>query len=315
MRIKNVIKQIKRIFAFELIVIQVVCLISCKSSPSSSKDNSICYVSTGTGSNREIDLSNLYSPSAIVMELDSNKIIAANNSNEHVSPASLTKIMTAIVALENIKDLNTKIYINKDMFTSLYEEDASRAGFLPGENAIAEDLLYGVLLPSGAECCIALAEYIAGSEENYVKMMNDKAQELGMSNTHFTNTTGLTADGHYSTVADIAILLNYALDNQEFYKIFTSSSHNTTPTDMHPNGFTFYSTMFDRIDGTEVSGGRILGGKTGYTDKAGLCLGSLAIINGSRYICVTAGAHGNHSTTQYNILDAKEVYNFIGMNK
>ena len=175
-----------------------------------------------------------------------------------------------------------------------------------------KDLLYGVLLPSGAECCLAFADRISGSEEEFVSLMNDKAQELGMKNTHFTNSTGLHDPEHYSTVEDISILLQYALKNEYFRDAFTSSRYSTLPSEQHPEGFTFHSTIFKYMDSTEVTGGEILGGKTGYTEEAGLCLASLAQVNGKEYILVTAKANGTHQTEQFHILDAINVYNQIG---
>ena len=184
--------------------------------------------------------------------------------------------------------------------------------FQPGEEVRLKDLLYGVLLPSGAECCLAFADRISGSEEEFVSLMNDKAQELGMKNTHFTNSTGLHDPEHYSTVEDISILLQYALKNEYFRDAFTSSRYSTIPSEQHPEGFTFHSTIFKYMDSTEVTGGEILGGKTGYTEEAGLCLASLAQVNGKEYILVTAKANGTHQTEQFHILDAINVYNQIG---
>src|SRR5699024_6501471 len=129
------------------------------------------------------------------------------SSDEKIYPASLTKIMTAIVAIENLPDLDEQIYLSEDMFEKLYSENASMAGFLPNEKVAAIDLIYGALLPSGAESCIGLADAIAGSEKSFVKLMNEKAEELGMNDTHFTNSTGLHDRNHYTTVNDIAKLL------------------------------------------------------------------------------------------------------------
>lgn len=187
------------------------------------------------------------------------------------------------------------------------------AGFQPGERARLKDLLYGILLPSGAECCMAFADRIAGSEEAFVEMMNQKASELGMDNTHFCNPTGLHDPEHYSTVKDISVLLQYALKNETFKETFTSSRYSVQPSDQHPEGFTFYSTMFQYMDSAKVTGGKIIGGKTGYTEEAGLCLASLAEVGGKEYILVTAKADGTHETEQFHILDAINVYNQIGM--
>ncbi|MDD2285876.1 MAG: hypothetical protein PHQ11_10825 [Paludibacter sp.] len=256
--------------------------------------------------------SSLHSPYAILIRLDDNTILMEKKSGERVYPASLTKIMTAIVAIEKLPDLKEEIKLTNSTFQGLYEAEASMAGFQPGEKVRAVDLLYGVLLPSGAEACIGLVDQIAGSEQNFVGMMNQKAADLGMNNTHFANTTGLHDDNHYTTVEDLAILLNYTLQNDTFREIFTSSRHSTQPTNIHPDGITFYSTMFKELSSPSITGGEILGGKTGFTDDAGLCLASLAKVGKQEYLLITVGAKGNNHTEQYNITDALAVYNSLG---
>ena len=186
------------------------------------------------------------------------------------------------------------------------------AGFQPGEEVRAIDLLYGAMLPSGAECCITLADHIAGSDHSFVKLMNKKAADLGMKNTHFENATGLHNENHYTTVKDLAILLSNALQNDTFREIFTTFRHSTPPTNKHPGGITFYSTMYERLGSQNIIDGEILGGKTGYTDKAGLCLASLAKVGKYEYILITTGAKGDHHSKQYNIIDAIAVYSSIG---
>ncbi len=265
-----------------------------------------------TGDDIEVDLEQLYSPYAILVDLETGKVLASHNGQDRIYPASLTKLMTAVLAIENTDNMYESMTMPEDIFQELYAEDASMAGFLPGENVYMQDLLYGILLPSGAECCLAYARRIAGSEEAFVDMMNQKAMELGMVNTHFCNCTGLHNPQHYSTVEDMSVLLRYALQNNTFKTVFTSSTYSVAPSNCHPDGFTFYSTMFQNMDSSELDGGRIMGGKTGYTDEAGLCLASLAEIGGREYILVTAKADGNHQTEQYHILDAMNVYNRIG---
>ena len=131
-----------------------------------------------------VELRQLYSPNAVLTDADSGEILAELKGKVRIYPASLTKIMTAYIAVEQTEDLDGSIEIPSDFFSELYEENASMAGFLPGEQAGLRDLLYGILLPSGAECCLAFAEKIAGSEEAFVKLMNEKAKELGMKDTH-----------------------------------------------------------------------------------------------------------------------------------
>ena len=128
------------------------------------------------------------------------------------------------------------------MFAGLYEQDATQAGFQPGETVRAIDLLYGVMLPSGAECCIALSYAIAGSEQGFVDLMNKKAEKLGMDGTHFCDSTGLHNPDHYSTAKDMAVLLQYALKNDTFREIAESPWHSTPGTNLHPDGITYYST-------------------------------------------------------------------------
>lgn len=253
----------------------------------------------------------LYSRNAILIFLEDDTILMQKNSEEKIYPASLTKMMTAIVAIENLPDLDEKIELTESMFHGLYEAEASMAGFQPGEQVRAIDLLYGAMLPSGAECCIALADNIAGSEQDFADLMNQKADELGMKNSHFENTTGLHNENHYTTVKDLSVLLRYALQNDVFREIFTTFHHSTPPTNKHPGGITLYSTMYEGLGGQKIIDGEILGGKTGYTDEAGLCLASLAKVGSQEYILITAGARGNHGTEQYNITDALAVYNSI----
>nr|WP_256311448.1 D-alanyl-D-alanine carboxypeptidase [Tissierella carlieri] len=254
----------------------------------------------------------LQSTHAILIRLDDNTVMMEKKSEERIYPASLTKIMTAIVAIENLPDLKEEIKLTNSTFEGLYEANASMAGFQAHENVRAIDLLYGVMLPSGAECCIGLADEIAGSEQKFAEMMNQKAVDLGMNNTHFENTTGLHDEDHYTTVKDLAILLNHALENDTFREIFTSSRHTSQSTNKHPDGITFYSTMFKNLDTPNVMDGKILGGKTGYTDMAGLCLASLAKVGEEEYILITAGAKGDNRSEQFNISDALTVYNSLG---
>lgn len=258
---------------------------------------------------QELDISGINSSCAVLMQARGGKIIGEINGEQTMYPASMTKIMTAIVAIEELNDLDQEITLTSDMFAGLYERDATQAGFQPDETVRAIDLLYGVMLPSGAECCIALADTIAGSEEGFVELMNQKAEKLGMDGTHFCDTTGLHDPDHYSTAKDIAILLKYAIRNDTFREIIESPYYSTPGTNIHPDGITFYSSMFNNLPDPSVTGGKILGGKTGFTNDAGLCLASFAEIDGTEYILVTAGAF---SAGTPHITDAVTIYNRLG---
>lgn len=270
---------------------------------------------SGSVTEIQADLTQLYSPYAVLMDLDSGTVIAEQKGRERIYPASLTKIMTALVAIENLPDQEETITLPTEMFSMLLIKHASLAGFEPEERVRIKDLFYGILLPSGAECCIACADRIAGSEDAFAALMNEKAEQLGLTGTHFCNSTGLHEEKHYSTAEDMAKLLRYALQNETFREIFCCRSYTTEATAAHPEGISFESTMFKELDTTEVPGGRILGGKTGYTQQAGLCLASYAEIGGHGYILVTAKAEGSHNTPAYHVLDAKAVYEQIGMSE
>ena len=258
-----------------------------------------------------VDVSDLYSPCSILTDMDSGKTLAKNNSDMIIYPASLTKIMTALIAIENTDDWDKEISMPSD-FSSLYDAGASMAGFDPGEKVTARDVLYGIVLPSGAECCIAFANETAESEYAFVGMMNEKAEELGMHDTNFCNSTGLHHPSHYSTVSDISILLKYALSQKEFRDVFTCEEHVSQPTSIHPDGLFMESTLFSAMDDDSVTGGKILGGKTGYTGDAGLCLASLAKITGREYVLVTAKASGSPDDQPLHVYDALNVYDQIG---
>ena len=260
---------------------------------------------------KEVDISGINSPNAILMHARGGKVLGEINGDEKIYPASMTKIMTVILGIENFDDLDEKITLTNEMFSGLYEQDATQAGFQPGESVRIRDLVYGVILPSGAECCLAMANEVSGAEADFVEKMNAKAKSIGMKNTHFVDCTGLHDPEHYSTAYDIALLLKYALHNDTFRDVIESHFYSTPGTNVHPDGITYYSTMFKNMSDTSVTGGEILGGKTGYTSEAGHCLASFAQIYDREYILVTAGAAAD-ATGVPHILDAKTIYNRLG---
>lgn len=225
----------------------------------------------------------------ILIDTETNEIVASRNYNVQMSPASLTKIMTLIVAVENITDLSDTITITADMVDPMIEQEASRAGFAAGETPTLEQVLYGVILPSGADASIAAATYVAGSEEAFVEMMNAKAKEMGLKNTHFTNCVGLHDPRHYSSAEDMALILEYAIQNETCKKFLSTYQYEIPPTEYNPEGLLLTSTVFSRMDGTEMPNVVVKGGKTGYTDEAGQCLATFAEVYGKTYILVYAG--------------------------
>lgn len=245
---------------------------------------------------------------AVLMDAQTGQVLARKRANEEAAPASLTKMMTVWLAAEALPELDAPVALPEDIFPALTAADASMAGFEPGEEVTVRDLLYGAMLPSGAECCEALARLVSGSEDAFVGLMNQRAKKLGLQHTHFANPTGLTDPEHYSSAADLAVLLQAALQNETFRTVFTAAEYTSSATAQHPQGLHMVSTLLSKLNGAEIPGGQILGGKTGYTEAAGLCLASLAQVNGKEYILITLDAPGSHRTAQYNIDDAVQVY-------
>lgn len=244
----------------------------------------------------------LNSEYAILYNLNEDKIIYEKNAYDKIKIASLTKIMTTIVALENIEDIKQTTTIKEEALIGL--EDYATTDIKPNEEITYEDLLYGIMLPSGADCANGIAINISGSIDNFVELMNKKAQELNMTNTHFSNPIGADED-NYSSVSDIAKLLKYALKNEEFYKIFTTREYITT------NNVKLESTIVEKSTPHNIDTSLILGSKTGFTDDAGNCLASISKQNGINYLLVTAKAS---ITNSYHIIDAQQTYEYYKNN-
>lgn len=170
--------------------------------------------------------------------------------------------MTAIVAIEMTEDLQRQTIVEPQTIANYTAQNASMAGFQAGDFVTMEDLLYGTLLASGADATGTLADAIAGSEDKFVTLMNNKAQELGMHDTYFVNTSGLHDEAHVSSVRDISKLLRYALENPIFYQIFTSKSYTTHV----PNELIITNSLFTKVPSVD---GPILGGKQDIHQKQG----------------------------------------------
>ena len=228
---------------------------------------------------------------AIIVNLKENKVIAERDANKRVYPASTTKIMTLLVAAENIKDFGDTFTMTLDITDPLYVADASVAGFLNGEEVNMKDLLYGMILPSGADAAMGLAVKIAGNEENFVKLMNKKVKELGLKNTNFTNVSGLHNEKNYSSAYDMASILKAALENDICREVLSTYQYTTAKTPQNPDGIPLSSTLFDYMYGTEPETATILGGKTGFVNESGYCIASYGEANesGNEYIIVTLG--------------------------
>lgn len=226
---------------------------------------------------------------AIIVNLSTHKVTAARNAEERLYPASTTKIMTLLVAQENIKSYDDTFTMTTDIKDPLYVAEATVAGFLSGEVIKMTDLLYGTILPSGADAAVGLAIKISGSEAQFVELMNKKVKELGLKNTHFTNVTGLFDKNHYTTAYDMAIILEAAIRDPLCRKILSTYQYKSNPTNKHPDGLPMSATLFNYMYGTEPETATIVGGKTGFVNESGFCIASFGKNNTTEneYIVVT----------------------------
>lgn len=226
---------------------------------------------------------------AYVLDVTEGRGIAEKNGDAQMYPASMTKLMTLLLACESGISLDTPYVFDKELLDPLIEQGASRVGFEPGETVTFADLLYGSILPSGGDATAALAELVDGDEQAFAKHMNRRAQDLGMFSTHFENASGLHADDHYSTARDIALLLEKTLENEACREILTTSVYTTSRNSIHPNGVELHSVVELRMQDYQPEHVKFQGGKTGFTDRAGYCLASYGEQGDHTYIVVVAG--------------------------
>ena len=243
---------------------------------------------------------------AVLMEAGSRRVLFSHNQNAKMPMASCTKIMTALLAVES-GDLERIVEVRPEACGV----EGSSIYLRPKEKLTLKELLYGLMLQSGNDCAVAIAYELAGSVPDFAAMMNKRAKELGAVNTNFVTPNGLHDDNHFTTAYDLGLISCEAMENDTFREIIESPRHSTAVTNIHPSGITYYSTMFKNLSDPSVTGGKILGGKTGYTSEAGLCLASFAEVYDREYILVTAGASGN-TGSPLHVEDAVTIYNRLG---
>ena len=245
------------------------------------------------------------SDNVILYNLNDNEVIYEQNSEERVQIASLTKIMATIVAIENNENLDSEVVITKESLKGISEY--TKVGFKVGDKVTIRDLLYGTMLPSGADAVLALGIHTSGSVDGFVDLMNEKAVELGLENTSFDNPIGMDGDNNYSTASDMASILMYALENDTFRDIFTTMEYNISSVNK-----TVKSTLigYSKSYGLDVS--EIDGAKSGFTDGAGLCLASIATIDDVSYLLITMGADTNNRSNA--VRDSLEIYDYYSSN-
>ena len=234
----------------------------------------------------QITDSAITSQHTILVKLSSFESIAEKEADKIIYPASMTKVMTLIVACEAVTDLDEKLTVTEDIAKFAEDNDGSGVGLKVGESYRVEDLLYLISYQSDTIASHLIARHVAGSEEAFVALMNDKAVELGLTSTKFANCTGLYNDNNYTTCREMASIMAYAMDNEMVYSCL--SSFRGRPLTVGGVNCIFYSGWYSSRfgDNPKFTGGKIIAGKTGYTDESGYTLVSCAEINGERYINV-----------------------------
>ena len=250
---------------------------------------------------KELDLG---SEKYIIYNMNDNRILDENNSHDETSIASLTKIMTVIVAIEHIDNYDEKVTITDSMLNDI-DWDVAKVGFKEGETLSYNDLLYGAILASGADAVNALAISVSGNKEDFVKLMNDKVSELGLKNTHFQNVVGLYSESNYSSAYDMAQILIYALKNDKFKEVFEKRNYTFS------NGKKTRSTI-EIYNGGGNNISYITGSKTGYIKKAGYCLASTARMNDVNYLMITLNNYSKEKNSY--IKDHIKSYNYYNNN-
>lgn len=250
------------------------------------------YEPARTAATAQIVSENVQSSYAVLINADDGTVTADRGGDTRIPPASMTKILTLLVAAEHVTNLDDTFTMTIDITDYAYKNDSSIAGFSVGEAVTVRDLMYGTILPSGADAAVGLATYVAGSHEAFVGMMNDKLAELGLSDTaHFTNCVGLYDAEHYCTLTDMAMIMKAAAENDLCRQILSEHVWTTASTPEHPEGIILSNWFLRRIEDKDTHG-LVRCAKTGFVKESGNCAASYQISNdGGHYICVTANAH------------------------
>ncbi len=222
--------------------------------------------------------------SYILLDADSGEVIVESNSRQELPPASLTKMMTAYIVEAEVAAGNINLYDEVPVSVKAWRTGGSKMFIKEGSKVVLEDLLKGVVIQSGNDASIALAEYVAGSEDAFADIMNQQAVMLGMTNTHFMNATGLPAEGHYSTAADLAVLAKAIIqDYPEQYALY-ADKYFTYNNIRQPNR--------NRLLWRDKS---VDGLKTGHTEEAGFCLVASAVRDNMRLVSVVMGTNSEEA--------------------
>ena len=229
---------------------------------------------------------------ALLVDASDGRVLIDRSSDVPINPASMTKVMTILTAADYIDSLSDTIVFTKEMSDYAYVDELSIAGFMPGERVTVADLLYGTILPSGADAAMGLAVYVAGSEEDFMVLVNEKMAQMGLSSqAHFTNCSGKYDADHRCTLGDLAIIMDTAMRNDLCRQVLSAHTYTTSLTSAHPERLLLSNWFLRRIEDKDSGAITVIGGKTGYVREAGSCAVSYGEdASGHGYICVTGDA-------------------------
>lgn len=237
----------------------------------------------------------IYAESGILVDLDTQEILYSKNIDKQLYPASITKVMTTLVAIESSSP-EEPVTFSQHALDSI-EWDSSNIGCRLNETLTMEQCWYAMMLNSANEVCCGVAEHISGSIEAFVEKMNQKAAELGCTNTHFSNPNGLPDETHYTTAHDMALIANAAYQNETFRQVFSTRQYEIPPTPQYTETRYLYNHHKMMQPDTEYYYEDCLGGKTGYTETALNTLVTIASRNGKNLLCVTMRTQGRQVYT------------------
>ena len=246
------------------------------------------------------EISNINARAYVVLDRASNTVLVGKNENQKKKMASTTKIMTALVVIENA-NLSDTVEVSKKAAST----GGSRLGLHTGDKITVSDLLYGLMLCSGNDAAVALAEYISGSIDEFANLMNSKAAELNLTNTHFVTPHGLDEEEHYTTAYELAILTNYALENETFAKIVGTKNYTVT-INGYSKSLSNTNELLGALDG-------IYGVKTGFTNGANRCLVTACKRGDLDVICIVLGCDTKKDRTRDSVKLINYVFNNFSM--
>lgn len=255
-----------------------------------------------------------YSPHCVLIESTTGKIIYEKDAFTPTFPASTTKIMTAILTLENCKLTDTATVSHDAIFT--VPVGYAHANLVEGEVLTINQLLHVLLIPSANDAANVLAEHIAGSISSFTTMMNTKAVEIGCKNTNFVNANGIHSENHYSTAYDLALIGRYAMQNDIFREIVSTTKYTLPATNKYPEANRFFNTTNEllKVDNRDSVDNYYYsycnGIKTGYTNAAKNCIVASATKDGMEYIVVILGADRTENGLSARYLDCKNLFNY-----